>query len=371
MTNWVLTGARVLVDGALCPADLPITGGLIASGPAPDARRLDLSGLWLLPGIVDVHGDAFERIVMPRPGVFFPMPLALAEADRQMLANGITTAFHGLTVSWEAGLRGIHAARRFVAALDRADLACDTRINFRWENFALDEADELAGWLPRYPGAIFSVNDHTLPHLHLPPSSPKIRRMAERAGVAAGECHALLARMAERQAEVPAATARMTQAARDAGLVSFAHDETSAQMRRDNRDMGVVVTEFPMNEPTAQAARQAGEHVVFGAPNVLRGGSHNGSISAGPAIASGLGTVLASDYYYPAQLQAAFILTEDHGMGFGAAWASVSENAAAAAGLSDRGRLAPGMRGDVIAVCPATRRVRAVFVRGKQRLRVD
>ena len=30
---------------------------------------------------------------------------ALAAVDRQLVANGITTAFHGLTVSWEPGLR--------------------------------------------------------------------------------------------------------------------------------------------------------------------------------------------------------------------------------------------------------------------------
>jgi alpha-D-ribose 1-methylphosphonate 5-triphosphate diphosphatase len=73
---------------------------------APAERVIDASGLLVLPGIVDVHGDAFERQLMPRPGVGFPLDIALLESDRQAVANGITTVFHGVTWSWEGGLRG-------------------------------------------------------------------------------------------------------------------------------------------------------------------------------------------------------------------------------------------------------------------------
>lgn len=371
--NWVLTGAEILTKGGMRRADLAICGGRIAAEPVAQACRVDLPGLWLLPGIVDLHGDAIERIIMPRPGVSFPLELCLAEADRQMLANGITTAFHGLTVGWEPGLRNIAMARNFVAALAalRPALACDTQINFRWEVFALDQAEELIGWFAQFPQAILSLNDHTTANLGLPPEARKIRRMAERTGLTPEGCAAALAEVAQRAPEVPAAIARMVMAARQAGLSCLAHDELSAEERAAHRALGVAVSEFPMTRATARAAREAGEAVVLGAPNVLRGGSQNNAVDAGPAMREGLGTVLASDYWYPAPLQAAFVLAERHGMPFAAAWDCVSANPAAAAGLSDRGRLDVGQRADIIALCPRSRRVQAVWVAGRKRLSRD
>lgn len=371
--DWVLTGAEILAGGDLRRGEMVIRNGCISGSPSPDAIRMDLSGLWLLPGIVDVHGDAIERIIMPRPGVGFPLELALAEADRQMLANGITTAFHGLTVGWEPGLRNIATARDFVAALTalRPILACDTRINFRWEVFALDQMDELIGWFADFPGAILSLNDHTTVNLNLPPEAKKIRRMADRSGLTPEGCVTALTDVARRAPEVSGAVARMVAAARAAGLTCLAHDEMSPEDRSAHRALGVAVSEFPMTRDTALAARAAGEAVVFGAPNVLRGGSQNNAVDAAPAMIAGLGTVLASDYWYPAPLHAAFMLAERHAMPFAAAWDCVSAHAAAAAGLFDRGRLDDGLRADIIAVCPRNRSVKAVWVAGKRMLLRD
>lgn len=354
-------------------ADLHLTGGQVADDPVHGARLFDATGLWLLPGIVDVHGDGFERVLMPRPGVTFPLDLALAETDRQMIANGITTAFHGLTVSWEPGLRSRDAALAFVTALGHAQagLACDVRINFRWETYALDAVDVVLDWLREVPGSILSINDHTTINLNQPAGSRKIARMAERTGLSPEECLAALARMAERAGEVPLAVARLAATAAARSVPMLAHDEASPDIRAAHRDIGITASEFPMTEPTARAARDAGEHVVFGAPNVLRGGSQNNAVDAGPAMAQGLGSVLSSDYYYPALALAPFHLADRGGMDFAAAWATVSANPAEVAGLADRGRLSPGLRGDVIALCPQTRRVRAVFVAGRRRLVLD
>lgn len=370
MTNWLLTGAECLIDGGMRRADLAICGERIGPAALPGAQAVDLSGLWVLPGIVDLHGDAVERIIMPRPGVSFPIDLALAEADRQMLANGITTAFHGLTVGWEPGLRSLATARAFVETLraHRAALSCDTRINLRWEVFALDEMDELIGWFPHFPGAILSLNDHTTANLGLPSVARKITRMADRSGLAPEVCVTRLAEVATRAAEVPGAVAHMVAAARAAGLVCLAHDELTPEVRAEHRTLGVTVSEFPMTRETARSARAAGEAVVLGAPNVLRGGSQNNAVDAASAILDGLGTVLASDYWYPSQLQAAFLLAERHAMAFGAAWGCVSSSAATAAGLTDRGRLEPGSRADIIAVCPQSKTVKTVWIAGQRKL---
>ena len=111
---------------------------------------IDARGLLVLPGIVDVHGDAFERQVMPRPRVAFPLDIALLESDRQAVSNGITTVFHGVTWSWEPGLRGAENARAILAGIERIRprLGADTRYHLRHETYNLDAEPEITEWLP-------------------------------------------------------------------------------------------------------------------------------------------------------------------------------------------------------------------------------
>src|SRR5579863_8135321 len=157
---------RVLTPKGIEPdTTLTVDGDEIATigAPASGARRCDAGRLLLLPGIVDVHGDAFERQLMPRPGVHFDPRLALLDTDRQLVANGITTAFHALTYSWEPGLRAVDAGRALIAALEATSgrLGCDTRLHLRWETYNLDVEDEVAGWLADGTVALLAFNDHT------------------------------------------------------------------------------------------------------------------------------------------------------------------------------------------------------------------
>jgi alpha-D-ribose 1-methylphosphonate 5-triphosphate diphosphatase len=130
----------------------------------------------------------------------------------------------------------------------------------------------------------------------------------------------------------------------------LSHDDDSPEMRKAFRSQGVGIAEFPVNEETAREAASAGDFIVFGAPNVVRGGSHTGWTRASDMIAKGLCSVLASDYYYPAPLLAAFRLAADDVVPLEKAWTYVSERPAKAAGLSDRGVLEEGRRADVILV---------------------
>lgn len=373
MSDIIIENGRTLLGGELIETSVEIAVGRIAEiGRAgrKAAARLDASGLLLLPGIVDIHGDAFERQVMPRPGVGFPHDIALLETDRQMIANGITTAFHGITWSWEPGLRGADNARALIDAIHmlRPQLRTDTRIHLRHETFNLDAEMTIVEWLRRRRIDLLAFNDHMSMTVLDVKRPHKRAQMADRAGLSMAEFDTLVERVASRGDEVPASIEVLAAMSAEAGIPTLSHDDQTVAQRQDFRALGVRIAEFPVNEETAREAASAGEFTVFGAPNVVRGGSHTGWTSAAEMVQKGLCTILASDYYYPAMLLAAFRLAYDGIISLPRAWDLISQAPAMAAGLKDRGRFAPGLRGDAILVDaaePTRPRVVAVIAGGK------
>lgn len=369
MALWI-EGGTVLRD-ELGPSDLLLEAGRIApetASPPAAALRLKARGLLVLPGIVDCHGDAFERHIMPRPGVAFDLDLALRDADRALLASGITTAYHGVTWSWEPGLRGTENARRLVeriAAL-APSLGADTRFHLRHETFNLDAEEEIRSWLREGRVGALAFNDHTEGTLKARHRPDKIGKMVERTGLDRAAFDALVERVYARKGEVAGSIERLAQAAREAGVPMLSHDDMTPAMRRWYREQGVGIAEFPIDEATAREAAAAGEAIVFGAPNVVRGGSHTGCPAAEEMVREGLCTILASDYYYAALLQAPFALAERGAATLAGAWALVSRNPAEALGLTDRGAIRPGLRADLVLVEPGPQpRVAATIVAGR------
>jgi alpha-D-ribose 1-methylphosphonate 5-triphosphate diphosphatase len=371
MTDIFIDGGRTLLGQDIAETSLQIGDGVIADigSDAPHGvLGLDASDLLVLPGIVDLHGDAFERQLMPRPGVDFPVDIALIDSDRQAIANGITTVFHGTTWSWEPGLRGAENARKLLDAIEtlRPKLASDTRFHLRQETFNLDAEDEIVGWLQAGRIDLLAFNDHMdIAGISKP---AKRARMVERTGLSSDAFDQLVDRVLSRADEVPASIARLAKAASAAGVPTLSHDDATPAMRDDFRRLGVNIAEFPINEETAKAAAAAGDFIVFGAPNVVRGGSHTGWTKASDMIAKGLCSVLASDYYYPAQLLAAFRLLHDGILSLPQAWALISSAPAKAAGLTDRGEIAGGRRADLLLVDDSIAmrpRIVAVIAQGK------
>jgi alpha-D-ribose 1-methylphosphonate 5-triphosphate diphosphatase len=347
-----LIGGRVLAGAGFVETDLLLEDGVIAGfdDRASEAMAIDARGLLVLPGVVDIHGDAFERQIQPRPGVEFPMALALAETERQLLANGITTAFHGLTLSWEPGLRGIETWRMVLDGLGARAWSCDMRVHLRWEAYNLDALETAIADIAAGRVHLLAFNDHTPAILRRLGDATKATKYSERAGMALADFRVLGERIGARASEVPAALERIAAAARAAGLPIASHDDGTVAARDHFRDKGARICEFPVAEDVGKAARAAGDAVVMGSPNVVRGRSHLGWASAARLAEEGTCSVLSSDYYYPCLPQAAFILARRGVLDLAQAWALVSANPAAAAGLTDRGVIAPGQRADIVLV---------------------
>jgi alpha-D-ribose 1-methylphosphonate 5-triphosphate diphosphatase len=353
-----IEGGRALLGGEILEASLRTANGEI--GAVGSARRgsfcIDARGLLVLPGIVDLHGDAFERQMMPRPGVDFPVDVALIDSDRQAIGNGITTVFHATTWSWEPGLRSADNARQLLEGIEglRPRLAADTRFHLRHETYNLDAEAEICQWLSERRIDLFAFNDHMNSIVRNAEKPRKRAQMVERCGVSNEEFDCLVARVVSRGHEVPESVERLADAARAANVKMLSHDDATPAMRKAFRAKGVGIAEFPVNEETAREAARGGDFIVLGAPNVVRGGSHTGWTRASDMIAKDLCSILASDYYYPAQLLAAFRLAADGVLPLAKAWDLISGAPAKAAGLADRGCLSKGRRADIILVDDAT-----------------
>ncbi len=346
-----IAGGEVLAgEGTFATGDVWIAGGRIAEAGDPGAVVLQARGLKVLPGIIDIHGDAFERQLQPRSGVDFAPGLALAETERQLLANGITTAYHGVTLSWEPGLRGAETWRALLDALHARPWVCDMRIHLRWEAFNLDALPMALSDIAAGRVHLLAFNDHTpsiLRRLHDPVKGAKY---SDRAGMGLEAFRDLAGAVGARADEVEPALERIAAAARAAGLPMASHDDATLATRDSFRRRGARICEFPIAAEVAEAAAAAGDVVAMGSPNVVRGGSHMGWTSAARLAEAGICRVLTSDYFYPCLLQAPFVLARRDVFDLASAWALVSRNAADAVGLDDRGRLLPGQRADVVLV---------------------
>jgi alpha-D-ribose 1-methylphosphonate 5-triphosphate diphosphatase len=371
-----VVGQRVLTPHGLVSGSLQFRGDRISAvnegAPNVQASRatLDAGHLLVLPGIIDLHGDAFERAIMPRPDVTFPYDNALHDVDRQLLSNGITTEFHGVTLSWEGGLRGEPYAERMFEALQRmrATLGARHHVHLRFETHNVAGVDIAEKWIREGKIQFLALNNHLPSMIKRLGDERKIMQYVHRA-----ECdldtYTARARAAQAAGPaVPAAMQRLVAAAHAAGLEVASHDDPDAATRTEYHAMGSRVAEFPLTVEAARVARGLGDSIVFGAPNVVRGGSHVNAPGATAMIEAGLCDVITSDYYYPAPLIAIMQLVQQGQVPLVDAWHLVSRNPARAAGLADRGELTAGSCADAILVDdsqPGMPRVCAAIVSGR------
>lgn len=375
--SMVFTGASVLLDTELIDTTVTVSDGRIAAVGADVAngQRVDARGAILAPAMIDLHGDGFERQLMPRPGVDFPLDAALIDTDRQLGANGIATAYHALTLGWEPGLRSLAQAERVLSGLERLAVrfGVEYRVQLRWETFAFDAVPLVERALDAPLPPTIAFNDHVSMKMRsfdvavqdrvfeqrsdfevADPNDPRLADRvagpARRSGLRAEEYIARLTDIWRRRHDVPAAIERVAALGRAAGVAMLSHDDTASETRDWYRGRGVRISEFPMQTAVAAAARAAGDTIVFGAPNVVRGSSHLGSPSAADMIEAGLCDALASDYFYPAMLAAIARLHAEGRRPLTELWRLVAANPARMAGLHDRGRIAVGQRADLVLI---------------------
>lgn len=360
-----LVGGRVLTPEGWSDGDLHMSGGTLQTSGG--GRAIDLSGYMVLPGIVDPHGDGFERHMAPRRGALREAEYGVVAAASELAANGITTAILAQFFSWEGGMRGPDFAEHVFQSVCavRSSVAVDLQLQLRLETHLMDEFERAVAAIDHFGIRYVVFNDH-LPHQRLAEGRkpPRLTGQALKSGRSPESHLALMQDLHERSADVPAALDALTKRLAERGVVMGSHDDSTLEDRKVWGARGATVSEFPETLEAAQGARADGAHIVLGGPNVVRGASHAGNIAAADLVRHDLCDALASDYHYPSPLRAAFRLEELDLCDFPTAWRKVSEGPASLLGLTDRGTLAPGKRADLIVLDPQTRRVVATIAGG-------
>jgi alpha-D-ribose 1-methylphosphonate 5-triphosphate diphosphatase len=360
-----LTNAQILRDGALQHGSIGIAEGLLQDSELP---QIDLSGYLVLPGIIDLHGDGFERHLAPRPTAPFPLMAGLASFDREAASHGVTTAYMAQGWSWEGGLRGPEQAETLMKALKtyRAKALTDLRIQLRAETHLIGETERLIAAVQRFGIDYVIWNDHLLEGQTLAREAPaNFAHWAHKAGSTAQALLSAITQAAANHALVPQSLQLQATAFDAMGVAYGSHDDTDAEMREYYLGIGAKIAEFPLSKDAATCAQNKGSPVIMGAPNVVRGGSQAGNVSAQALIADGLCDALVSDYHIPALPLAVWSLVDGGVASFAQAWGMVSTRPAAILNMQDRGRIDLGLRADLVVVHAQTRAIEATISGGQ------
>ncbi|WP_332693556.1 alpha-D-ribose 1-methylphosphonate 5-triphosphate diphosphatase [Devosia sp.] len=353
----VLTNARIVLADTVLDGSVRVDGGIITD-IAPSSRTgMDLDGDYLIPGLVELHTDHLETHYAPRPKVRWNPVAAVQAHDAQIAASGITTVLDALRVGMDEhadlgatemktladAIRAGNAAGR-LRAEHHIHLRCEVSAPDCLDSFTLLQDDpqvRLASLMDHAPGQRqFASADAYRVYYQgkLKMSDAALDEFIQR-------------RNAESVAHAGPHRRAIAEICRDKGIVIASHDDATRDHVEEAVALGTDVAEFPTTLEAAKASRQAGMAILMGGPNVVRGGSHSGNVSARALAEADLLDILSSDYIPFSMLQSAFSLADNvEGISLSRAIQMVTKRPAEAAGFHDRGEVAIGKRADFVQV---------------------
>ncbi|MBJ6362379.1 alpha-D-ribose 1-methylphosphonate 5-triphosphate diphosphatase [Paenibacillus sp. GCM10012307] len=321
---------------------------------------IDAENRYILPGLVDIHCDAIEKEVQPRPNTLFPLQMALIEFERKLPVHGITSMYHSLSLGVGLSLRGDHLLTQMVElihAYKQRRAMIRHGIHLRYEVSHLAGIPVVERYVQEGKIDYLSFMDHSPGQgQYKAPGSFESYVMKNQA-VNREEVQQIVEELLTRQQLVDwNHLERLGKLAAQKGISVASHDDDSPERVDHFLGFGVNISEFPMNLQTAEHAMRKGLHVCVGAPNVVRGGSHDKNLSAIAAIGAGAANILCSDYHPASLLAAVFKLSglyDSSGLtqGLPEAVAMASLNPAKALGVDKQlGSIEIGKKSDLIIV---------------------
>jgi alpha-D-ribose 1-methylphosphonate 5-triphosphate diphosphatase len=359
MTERIITNASVVSGDEVVVGTVVLADGRfedVQPGVSQLASAEDWDGDYLLPGLVELHTDNLEKHLEPRPRVRWPAISALLTHDAQIASAGITTVLDAMGVGdfdeRSVRARGLQdAAQALHHARSHGLLRAEHLLHMRCELACDNMLEVVAPFLDDPSVRLVSLMDHT-PGQRQWMDVERFRTYTQR-DQRWSDAH-LSAVIKDRQ-DMQVRNAQRNRTGllalcRQLHIPLASHDDTLPEHVQEAVEAGMTISEFPTTLQAAAAARAAGLGIVMGAPNLVRGGSHSGNVSALDLAQAQLLDCLSSDYVPHALLHGAFLLRDQGGWSLPQALATVTRTPARLVGLTDRGAVTPGLRADFVRV---------------------
>ena len=314
---------------------------------------IDLKGKWLLPGIIDIHTDAIEKEISPRPGANFPIEVAFRELERRMSGCGITTVYHSMYLGYYLAEQHSNFSRHHLfetmAGLSQQPTILRNKIHLRYEIPGVAEFDRCLSFIHNGWIDMVSFMDHTPGQGQY--GEMKYRKRELEGGKSVAEVEAELQDFRNRPRLSKEQMQHIIDHCKDYKIPVASHDDDHPEKVSAMFEMGATICEFPITYKAAQRGAQLSMPTVGGASNVLRGGSLSGNLNILEGILDGVIDTLCSDYYPPALLHAIFKIERETPLTMSEVVKLTSLNPAKAAGLAAQtGSIESGKWADLIVV---------------------
>lgn len=354
----IFTNARLVLEDDIVDGTVRAVDGRIADiDTGRSSLGEDFEGDYLMPGLVELHTDHLESHYAPRPGVRWNSISAVQSHDAQIAASGITTVFDCLRIgSDESGGFEKGEMREIADAIIRAQgegrLRADHLIHLRCEVSSEDVLDQYADFADDPQVRLASLMDHAPGQRQFQTMGQYVLYYKKKRGLTDEEFDLFVKQRQEASAKYSDIHRRaISESCRARGITIASHDDATAEHVAEAIEQGVRLAEFPTSMEAARQSHEAGMSVLMGAPNVVRGTSHSGNIAARTLAEEGVLDVLSSDYVPASLIHAPFVLADGvEGIDLSRAIGMVTATPSSTVGLDDRGRIAPGLRADIIRV---------------------
>jgi alpha-D-ribose 1-methylphosphonate 5-triphosphate diphosphatase len=338
-------------------------------------RSIDGAGLTAFPGFIDLHSDAVEKWIQPRPGGRFEVELALVEMDKYLAACGITTIYHCLCFgdnNRRNELRRAGVTSALTRTINRISPQMNVRhrIHARFEILDKEFVDILRPLIEEKQIHLFSLMDHTPGQGQF----TSIEHFTSYYSIAVHMSPVETAQLAERRIRRKrdfddAHVRELASLCHAHGIPMASHDDDTPEKVRWVKGMGIGISEFPVRQIAAKEAKSLSMDVLMGAPNVLRGGSLTENLSGREAIEAGFCNIMGSDYAPMSMLHAVFALHNEMDLPLHEAVNMITHNPARAIGKKNcMGSIQAGQAADLLLVDVSAQvpRIIKTFVKGRE-----
>ncbi len=389
MKKTFINGRVVTPDAVLEGHQVVVKKGKIIEISEFDGKKtegekyIDLNGAILMPGMIDIHSDMIENILQPRPTSLMDFSMGLYEAERQLAACGITTIFHSIAMfkegNWDTKEirlpKNVEKLAKLIHGLQEKQHLINNYHHLRYEIDNIECYDNIVDLVKEGCVQLLSLMDHSpgqgqyrdlnVYRRHLPNGGKNISD---------DEFDELINRELSKDLLSEEKMEELINMAAKRSIAVASHDDDSVEKIDTYQRLGVSISEFPITLEAARHAKEKGMYTLLGAPNVLRGKSHSGNLSAIDAIAEGVGDILCSDYYPQALLRSVFILCEKGVLPLHEAVKLVTLNPAKASKINqEKGSIEVGKDADLIIVSEEDEQIwmLAAYVKGRSVLRTQ